>query len=53
MIRLAMLAQIIQGLSAQFPQADQGFKTMMDGLRQVQASISAQTVPQQNAAPPR
>jgi hypothetical protein len=52
MMRLAMLGQIIQGLSAQFPAADQGFKMMLDGLRQVQASIASQSVPQQNAAPP-
>lgn len=53
MLKLAMLAQVIQGLSAQFPAADQGIKMMMDGLRQVQASVSAQSVPQQSAAPPR
>ncbi len=52
MIKLAMLAQVIQGLSKDFPGADQGIKMMLEGLRQVQASASAQSVPQQNAAPP-
>ncbi len=52
-IKLAMLGQLIQGLAQQFPQAQQGIKMMLDGLRQVQASASAQSTPPQPAAPPR
>jgi len=52
-IKLAMLGQLIQGLAQQFPQAQQGIKMMLDGLRQVQASASASSSPQQPAAPPR
>jgi hypothetical protein len=52
-IKLAMLGQLIQGLSQQFPQAQQGIKMMLDGLRQVQASASSQASPAQPAAPPR
>lgn len=52
-IKLAMLGQLIQGLAQQFPQAQQGIKMMLDGLRQVQASASANSAPQQPAAPPR
>jgi hypothetical protein len=48
-----MLGQLIQGLAQQFPQAQQGIKMMLDGLRQVQASASAQSAPAQPAAPPR
>jgi hypothetical protein len=49
----AMLGQLIQGLATQFPQAQQGIKMMLDGLRQVQASASSQSSPPQPAAPPR
>ena len=52
-IKLAMLGQLIQGLAQQFPQGQQGIKMMLDGLRQVQASASAQSGPSQPAAPPR
>jgi hypothetical protein len=52
-IKLAMLGQLIQGLAQQFPQGQQGIKMMLDGLRQVQASASAQSTPPQPAAPPR
>lgn len=52
-IKLAMLGQLIQGLAQQFPQAQQGIKMMLDGLRMVQASASASSAPQQPAAPPR
>ena len=52
-IKLAMLGQLIQGLAQQFPQGQQGIKMMLDGLRQVQASASAQSAPPQPAAPPR
>jgi hypothetical protein len=52
-IKLAMLGQLIQGLAQQFPQAQQGIKTMLDGLRMVQASASSASTPQQPAAPPR
>ena len=52
-IKLAMLGQLIQGLAQQFPQGQQGIKMMLDGLRQVQASASAQAAPPQPAAPPR
>jgi hypothetical protein len=52
-IKLAMLGQLIQGLSQQFPQGQQGIKMMLDGLRMIQASASAQSGPQQPAAPPR
>ena len=51
--KLAYLAQAIQGLAKDFPQGQQGIKMMLDGLRQVQASASAQSAPQQNPAPPR
>lgn len=52
-IKLAMLGQLIQGLAQQFPQAQQGIKMMLDGLKQVQVSASANSAPQQPAAPPR
>lgn len=52
-IKLAMLGQLIQGLAQQFPQGAQGIKMMLDGLRQVQSSASAQSAPPQPAAPPR
>jgi hypothetical protein len=52
-IKLAMLGQLIQGLAQQFPQGQQGIKMMLDGLRMIQASASAQSAPQQPAAPPR
>jgi len=52
-IKLAMLGQLIKGLETQFPQAQQGIKMMLDGLRQVQASASAQSAPPQSPAPPR
>jgi hypothetical protein len=52
-IKLAMLGQLIQGLAQQFPQAQQGIKMMLDGLRSIQASASANSAPQQPAAPPR
>ncbi len=52
-IKLAMLGQLIQGLAQQFPQGQQGIKMMLDGLRMVQASASAQSAPAQPAAPPR
>lgn len=52
-IKLAMLGQLIQGLAQQFPQAQQGIKMMLDGLKLVQASASANSAPQQPAAPPR
>ena len=52
-IKLAMLGQLIEGLARQFPQAQQGIKMMLDGLRQVQASASSQSSPAQPAAPPR
>jgi hypothetical protein len=48
-----MLGQLIQGLSQQFPQGQQGIKMMLDGLRQVQSSAAAQSAPPQPAAPPR
>lgn len=52
-IKLAMLGQMIQGLAQQFPQGQQGIKMMLDGLRQIQSSASAQSTPQPPAAPPR
>lgn len=52
-IKLAMLGQLIQGLAQQFPQAQQGIKQMLDGLKMVQSSASASSSPQQPAAPPR
>lgn len=52
-IKLAMLGQLISGLSKEFPQAQAGIKMMLDGLRQVQASASAQSAPPPAAAPPR
>jgi len=52
-IKLAMLGQLIQGLAQQFPQGQQGIKMMLDGLRMVQSSASAQSTPPQPAAPPR
>lgn len=52
-IKLAMLGQLIQGLAQQFPQGQQGIKMMLDGLRMIQASASANSTPQQPAAPPR
>ena len=52
-IKLAMMGQLISGLAQQFPQAQQGIKMMLDGLRMVQASASAQAAPPQPAAPPR
>ena len=52
-IKLAMLGQLIQGLATQFPNGAQGIKMMLDGLRMVQASASAQSAPQPPAAPPR
>ena len=52
-IKLAMMGQLIQGLAQQFPNAQQGIKMMLDGLRMVQASASAQSTPPQPAAPPR
>lgn len=52
-IKLAMLGQLIQGLAQQFPQGQQGIKMMLDGLRMVQASASANSSPQQPPAPPR
>jgi hypothetical protein len=48
-----MLGQLIQGLAQQFPQGQQGIKMMLDGLRMVQASASANSSPQQPPAPPR
>jgi hypothetical protein len=48
-----MLGQLIQGLAQQFPQGQQGIKMMLDGLRMVQSSASAQSTPPQPAAPPR
>ena len=48
-----MLGQLIQGLSQQFPNAPQGIKMMLDGLKMIQASASANSAPQQPAAPPR
>jgi hypothetical protein len=48
-----MLGQLIQGLAQQFPQAQQGIKQMLYGLRMVQASASASSTPQPPAAPPR
>jgi len=48
-----MLGQLIQGLAQQFPQGQQGIKMMLDGLRMIQASASANSTPQQPAAPPR
>lgn len=52
-IKLAMLGQLIQGLSQQFPQAQQGITMMLNGLRMIQASASGQSTPAQPAAPPR
>ncbi|MGA9352261.1 MAG: hypothetical protein WBV46_01135 [Terriglobales bacterium] len=52
-IKLAMLGQLIQGLAKDFPQAQQGIKQMLDGLRMIQASASANSSPQQPPAPPR
>lgn len=52
-IKLAMLGQLIQGLAQQFPQGQQGIKMMLDGLKMIQASASANSAPQQPAAPPR
>ena len=52
-IKLAMLGQLIQGLAKDFPQAQQGIKQMLDGLRMVQASASAASTPPPQAAPPR
>ncbi|MDE2099394.1 MAG: hypothetical protein KGL39_19235 [Patescibacteria group bacterium] len=52
-IKLAMLGQLIQGMAQQFPQGQQGIKMMMDGLRLLQQSASAQSTPPQPAAPPR
>ena len=52
-IKLAMLGQLIQGLATQFPNGAQGIKMMLDGLRMVQASASAQSAPQPPATPPR
>jgi len=52
-IKLAMLGQLIQGLSAQFPQAQQGIKMMMDGLRQIQSSLAAGSAQQQPPTPPQ
>ncbi len=52
-IKLAMLGQVILGLAKEFPQGQEGIKMMMDGLRKVQASASAQTSAPQPAAPPR
>lgn len=52
-IKLAMLGQLIQGLATQFPQGAQGIKMMLDGLRQVQSSASAQSATPQPTAPPR
>jgi hypothetical protein len=48
-----MLGQVILGLAKEFPQGQEGIKMMMDGLRKVQASASAQTSAPQPAAPPR
>jgi hypothetical protein len=52
-IKLAMLGQLIQGLAKDFPQAQQGIKQMLDGLRMVQGSATAGSTPQPQAAPPR
>ena len=52
-IKLAMLGQLIQGLSQQFPQAQQGITMMLNGLRMIQASASGQSTPPQPSAPPR
>ena len=52
-VKLAMLGQLIQGLSQQFPQAQQGIQMMMKGLQMIQSSASAASAPQQPAAPPR
>ncbi len=48
-----MLGQLIQGLATQFPNGAQGIKMMLDGLRMVMASASAQAAPQPPATPPR
>jgi hypothetical protein len=48
-----MLGQAIQGLARDFPGAQEGIQMMMQGLQKVQASASAQSSPQQSAAPPR
>lgn len=52
-IKLAMLGQLIQGLAQQFPQGQEGIQMMLQGLRKLQASASAQSAPQQPPAPPR
>ncbi len=52
-MKLALLAQLIQGLAQQFPQGQQGIQMMLNGLRMIQASASAQAAPPQPAAPPR
>lgn len=52
-VKLAMLAQLIQGLAQQFPQGQEGIQMMMQGLQKLQASASAASTPQQSAAPPR
>ena len=52
-IKLSMLGQLIEGLSKEFPSAQQGIKMMLDGLRMVQASAQSSSSPQQPAAPPR
>jgi hypothetical protein len=52
-MKLAMLGQLITGLAKEFPQGAEGIKMMMDGLRKVQASASAQSSAAQPTAPPR
>jgi hypothetical protein len=50
---LAMLGQTIKGLAQRFPQGQEGIDMMLKGLQMVQASASANSAPQQPAAPPR
>jgi hypothetical protein len=52
-MKLAYLAQAIQGLAKDSPQAQQGIKMMLDGLRMVQSGAAAQSTPPPQAAPPR
>lgn len=53
MMKLAMLAQLVQGLAQQFPQGQQGIKMMLDGLKMIQSSAAAASTPPPQAAPPR
>lgn len=50
--RIAMLYQLIQQMSAQFPQASQEFQQILALVRQAQAKMTANTIPSQPAAPP-